>query len=57
MRNKYTKSKAVNKAVAAIKRGEFVYYSNIAKKYKCNCSALFRHICKLTKTKKDIDSF
>ena len=57
MRNKYAKSKAIDKAVAAIKRGEFIHYSNIAKKYKCNCSALSKHIYKLIKTKKDIDSF
>ena len=57
MRDKYAKLKAVNEAVAIIKRGEFVYYSDIAKKYKCNYSALFRRICKLIKTKKDADSF
>jgi hypothetical protein len=57
MRNKYTKSKAVNKAVAAIKRGEFIYYSDIAKKYKCDCNALFRRVRGLIKTKKDADSF
>jgi hypothetical protein len=57
MRDKYAKSKAINEAVAAIKRGEFIYYSDAAKKYKCNYSALSRRICKLIKTKKDADSF
>jgi hypothetical protein len=57
MRNKYTKSKAINKAIAIIKRGEFIYYSDIAKKYKCNYNALFKRICKLIKTKKDANSF
>ena len=57
MRNKYTKSKAINKAIAIIKRGEFIYYSDIAKKYKCDCSALFRRVRGLIKTKKDADSF
>jgi len=57
MRNKYTKSKAINKAIAIIKRGEFIYYSDIAKKYKCNYNALFKRIYKLTKIKKDADSF
>jgi len=57
MRDKYAKSKAVDEAVAAIKRGEFIYYSDAANKYKCDCSALFKRIRGLTKTKKDADSF
>jgi hypothetical protein len=57
MHDKYAKSKAINKVVATIKRGEFIYYSDIAKKYKCDYSALFRRVCGLTKTKKDADSF
>jgi hypothetical protein len=57
MRDKYAKLKAINEAVAIIKRGEFVYYSDIIKKYKCDYSALFRRIRGLTKTKKDADSF
>ena len=57
MRDKYAKSKAIDVVVAAIKRGEFIHYSDIAKKYKCDFSALFRRIRGLTKTKKDADSF
>jgi hypothetical protein len=57
MRNKYAKSKAINEVVATIKRGKFIYYSDIAKKYKCNYNALFKRIYKLTKIKKDADSF
>jgi hypothetical protein len=57
MRDKYAKSKAIDAAVAAIKRGEFVHYSDAAKKYKCDRSALSRRVCGLTKTKKDADSF
>jgi DNA invertase Pin-like site-specific DNA recombinase len=57
MRDKYAKSKAINRAIAVIKRGEFIYYSNIAKKYKCNYSTLFRRVYKLTKTRKDADLF
>jgi len=57
MRDKYAKSKAIDKAVATIKRGEFIYYSNVAKKYKCNYNSLFRRICKLIKTKKNANSF
>jgi hypothetical protein len=57
MRDKYAKLKAIDEAVATIKRGEFVYYSDITKKYKCDYSALFRRIRGLTKTKKDADSF
>jgi len=57
MRDKYAKSKAIDAAVAAIKRGEFVHYSDAAKKYKCDRSALSRRVRGLTKTKKDADSF
>jgi O6-methylguanine-DNA--protein-cysteine methyltransferase len=57
MRDKYAKSKAVNEAVATIKRGEFIYYSDAAKKYKCDYSAFFKRVRGLTKTKKDADSF
>jgi hypothetical protein len=57
MRDKYAKSKAIDEAVAAIKRGEFIHYSDAAKKYKCDRSALSRRVCGLTKTKKDADSF
>jgi hypothetical protein len=57
MRDKYAKSKAIDEAVAAIKRGEFVHYSDAAKKYKCDRSALSRRVRGLTKTKKDADSF
>ena len=57
MRDKYAKSKAINKVVATIKRGKFIYYSDIAKKYKCDRSALSKRVRGLTKTKKDADSF
>jgi O6-methylguanine-DNA--protein-cysteine methyltransferase len=57
MRDKYAKSKAINEVVAAIKRGEFIHYSDIAKKYKCDYSALSKRVCGLIKTKKDADSF
>jgi hypothetical protein len=57
MRDKYAKSNAIDEVIAAIKRGEFIYYSDIAKKYKCDCSALFRRVRGLIKTKKDADSF
>ena len=57
MRDKYAKSKAINEAVAAIKRGEFIHYSNIAKKYKYNYNMPFKRVYKLIKTRKDINSF
>ena len=57
MRDKYAKSKAIDAAVAAIKRGKFIHYSDIAKKYKCDRSALSKRVRGLTKTKKDADSF
>jgi hypothetical protein len=44
MRDKYTKSKAINDIIAAIKRGEFIYFLNTAEKYRCDHSALSRHI-------------
>src|SRR5208282_3446146 len=57
MRDKYAKSKAIDEAIGAIKRGEFVHYSDAAKKYKCDHGALSRRIRGLTKSKKDADSF
>jgi hypothetical protein len=57
MRDKYAKSKAINKVVTAIKRGEFIHYSNIAKKYKYNYNMPFKRVYKLIKTRKDINSF
>jgi hypothetical protein len=36
MRDKYVKSKRVDVVVAAIQRGEFVRFSDVAKKYECN---------------------
>ena len=57
MRNKYTKSKVINNIVTIIQRGEFAYYSPIAKKYSCNLGALFRRIHGFTKSKKEASSF
>jgi hypothetical protein len=57
MRDKYAKSKAIDEAIGAIKRGEFVHYSDAARKYNCDRSALSKRIRGLTKSKKDADSF
>ena len=57
MRDKYAKSKAIDDVIAAIKRGEFAYYCNTAKKYGCDRGALSRRIRGLTKSKKEADSF
>ena len=57
MRDKYAKSKAIDDAIAAIKRGEFAHYGSAAEKYKCDRSALSRRICGLTKSKKEANSF
>jgi hypothetical protein len=57
MRNKFIKSSRINKAVAAIQRGEFTYYANIAREFKCDRSAVSRRIRGLTKLKKEANSF
>ncbi len=57
MRDKYAKSKRINAVVAAIQRGDFVYFSNIAKKYGYSWEAISRRVRGLTKLKKQVDSF
>jgi transposase len=57
MRDIYTKTLRIDKAVAAIQRGEFVHYANAAKKYDCSRSAVSRRIRALTKSKKETVSF
>ena len=57
MRDKISKSARINDAIAAIQRGEFSDYANIARKYKCDRSAISRRIRGLTKSKKEANSF
>ena len=57
MRDKYTKSKAIDDVVAAIRRGEFARYGPVAKKYSCDLGALFRRMRGLTKSKKEASFF
>jgi hypothetical protein len=57
MRDKFIKSSHINKAVAAIQRGEFTYYANIARKFKYNYSAISRQIRSLIKSKKEANLF
>ena len=57
MCDKYVKSKRIDAAVAAIRRGEFSDYAKAAKEYKCNRGAVSRQIRGLTKSKKEADSF
>jgi hypothetical protein len=57
MRDKYVKSKRIDAAVAAIRRGEFSDYAKAAKEYKCDRGAVSRRIRGLTKSKKEADSF
>ena len=57
MRDKYLKSKAVDAAVAAIQRGEFVDYSKAVKHFKCSRTAVSRRVQGLTKTKREANSF
>jgi hypothetical protein len=57
MRDKYAKSKAIDDAVAAIRRGEFARYGPAAKEYGCDPGALSRRMRGLTKSKKEANSF
>jgi hypothetical protein len=57
MRDKFVKSCRINDAIAAIRRGEFTDYANVAREYKCDRGALSRQIRGLTKSKKDTNSF
>jgi hypothetical protein len=53
MRDIYTKTLRIDKVVAVIQRGEFIYYANAAKKYDCSRSVVSRRIRALTKSKKE----
>jgi hypothetical protein len=57
MHDKYVKSKRIDAAVAAIRRGEFSDYAKAANEYKCDHGAVFRWIRGLTKSKKKANSF
>jgi hypothetical protein len=57
MRDIYTKSIRVDKAVAAIQRGEFIHFNNAADYYGCSRRAVSRRIRGLTKSKKQANSF
>jgi len=57
MRDKFVKSRRIDDAIAAIRRGEFSDYANAAREYKCDRGALSRRIRGLTKSKKDANSF
>ncbi len=57
MRDIYAKTLRIDKAVAAIQRGEFLHYENAANHYGCSRSAVSRRIRGLTKSKKDANSF
>jgi hypothetical protein len=57
MRDKFIKSSRIDKAVAAIQRGEFTHYADAAREFKCNRSAVSRRIRSLTKSKKEANLF
>jgi hypothetical protein len=57
MRDKYVKLKRINAIIATIRRGEFINYAAIARKYKYNRSVVFKRIKGLIKFKKDADLF
>jgi hypothetical protein len=52
MRDIYAKSIRIDKAVAVIQRGEFIYYANAAEYYEYDRGALLRRMRGLTKSKK-----
>src|ERR1700716_3244103 len=51
------KSAHVDKAVSAIRRGEFTDYSKAAAHFGCHCTAVSKRIRGLTKTRQDANSF
>jgi hypothetical protein len=51
------KSKAIDAAVDAIKRGEFGDYGKAAKQFKCSRTAVSRRVRGLAKSRKDANSF
>jgi hypothetical protein len=55
--DKFIESYYINDAIAAIRRGEFSNYANVAREYKCNRGALFRRIRSLAKSKKNTNSY
>ena len=57
MRDIYTKTLRIDKAVAAIQKGKFVYYENAAKHYSCLRNAVSRQIRGFIKLKKEANSF
>jgi hypothetical protein len=57
MRDKYVKSKRIDAAIAAIRRGEFTLYAAAAKEYECDRGAVSRRIRGLTKSRKEALSF
>jgi hypothetical protein len=57
MRDIYTKSIRIDKAVAAIQRGEFIHFNNAADHYKCSRNAVSQRMRGLTKSKKEANSF
>jgi hypothetical protein len=57
MRDIYTKSIRIDKVVAVIQRGDFVYFNNTTDYYECSYSAVSRRIRGLTKSKKQANLF
>jgi hypothetical protein len=53
-RDKFLKSKTINAVVDAIRKGEFIDYSNIAKYFKYSRTTVSRYIRGLSKTKKKL---
>ena len=57
MGDRHIKSKRINAAIAAIRRGDFIHYGPATKHFKYDRGTLSRRIRGLTKSKKEADSF
>jgi hypothetical protein len=57
IRDKYAKSKRVNAAITTIQKGEFIHFSDAAKKYECSRETISRRVRDFTKSKKQAYSF
>ena len=54
---RHAKTTAINNAVAAVQRGDFVDYSTAAKEYGYDCTSVSKRIRGLTKTRVEANSF
>jgi hypothetical protein len=57
MHDKFLKSKTINIAIDAIRKGEFIDYSNTAKYFKYSRIAISQYVWGFSKIKKETNSF